>query len=191
MALEFEQLYSLGTDVAAFMFYHPESLKHRAKDELDWWARDFQPEFRSGSLAAFYTGCDREFVMKFVQRPLTSTEATVVVSEADFRFDVRDQRFYWDNSDALPSEDQLDNPYEDENGWVAVASGSYRLTVYALDWFSISEAERESAGDISHFIVRMSPVDSFDGIPVPDELPWLIPSKAWHEQRLAQLSSDV
>ncbi len=188
MPLELEQLYKLGTDVAAFLFFHPESLKHRAEDEIGWWDRDFIQEFTAGTLVAFSTGTDREFTMRFVQRPLTKNEISVAVSSADFRFEVRAGRFYWDNANALPCEDQLDDAMDDENGWVHIDSGLYRLTVYALDWFSVAQSIRDSVGDISHYIVRLEPVTSFDEIPVPHEIPCLMPSFSWHENRLAQLA---
>tara|TARA_R110002167_G_scaffold348500_1_gene559869 strand:+ start:543 stop:1133 length:591 start_codon:yes stop_codon:yes gene_type:complete len=190
MDLEFEKLYKLGTDVAAFLFFDPDLLSHRAEEKnIAWWSDDFRQEFSQGTLAAFCTGSDGQFTMKFVQRPLSQVEREVLVSSGSFRFVVRNGRFYWDNSNGLPCEDQLDDPHDDENGWVAIENGQYKLTVHALDWYSVSDSKRELAGDISHYIVELERAGEWGDIAIPEQLPWLMPSKQWHEQRLQQLNS--
>ena len=107
MSLEWNKLYKLGTDVAGFVFFHPARLAHRMNDPIGWWDKDFAEEFRAGWLVAFSTGSDGTFTLKFVRRPLTAVEEKVLVAKECFRYDVRDGRLYWDNSDCLPSEDQF------------------------------------------------------------------------------------
>jgi hypothetical protein len=189
MALEWDNLYSLGTDVAAFMFFHPARLAHRKASPIDWWSNDFAEEVRAGLLVAFTIGSDGTRTMKFVRRPLSASEERALVTSASFRYLVQDGRVYWDNSDALPSDDQLNNAEEDQNGWIELPNGPYRVTVNALDWFSIPDAEREAEADISHYVVRFEPVTSLDEVPVPTALPELIASKSWHRSRQEQ-SSD-
>ena len=191
MSLEWDKLYKLGTDVAGFLFFHPKRLEHRKGDPIAWWTSDFQQEFLSGRLVAFSTGSDGTFTMKFVRRPLTPVENKVLVVKECFRYDVQDGRLYWDNSDNLPSEDQLSNAEDDAEGWLELPNGRYRFTVHALDWYSISDAEREAEADISHYVVRLEEVASFEDIPVPGTLPWLLASKQWHEKRIAQQPTDA
>jgi hypothetical protein len=125
-----------------------------------------------------------------VRRPLTAVEERVLVVQEAFRYDVRDGRLYWDNTNCLPSEDQAEEAEDDEHGWLELADGPYRVTVHALDWFSIPDAEREAEADISHYVVRFEPVSSVEGIRVPTDLPWLLASKSWHEKRAAQRSAS-
>jgi hypothetical protein len=121
--------------------------------------------------------------MKFVRRALTPAEEKVLVVKECFRYDVRDGRLYWDNTNCLPSEFQLDNAEDDQHGWLELPNGHYRLTVHALDWFSISKEERDAETDISHYVVRFEPVTSLEEIPVLTETPWLVPSKSWYAKR--------
>ena len=190
MSLDWDKLYKLGTDVAGFALYHPTRLAHRKDDAIGWWADDFADEFRAGRLVAFCTGSDGTFTLKFVRRPLTAVEERVLVVQEAFRYDVRDGRLYWDNTNCLPSEDQAEEAEDDEHGWLELADGPYRVTVHALDWFSIPDAEREAEADISHYVVRFEPVSSVEGIRVPTDLPWLLASKSWHEKRAAQRSAS-
>lgn len=177
MSIEWEKLYKLGTDVAAFMFFDPELLQHRLEDDHDWWSINPEQEFLEGTLAAFHTGSDGQFTMKFIQRPLSPLEKKVLVSQSSFRFVVRNERFYWGNSDSLPSDDQLYDANDDENGWISIPNGNYYLTVYALDWFSIPESERKKAVDISHYLVGLHDVSAWNDSPIRNEIPWLSPSK--------------
>jgi hypothetical protein len=183
-------LYKLGTDVAGFLFFHPARLAHRKDDPTGWWGDDFEQEFRAGRLVAFCTGSDGTFALKFVRRPLTLAEEKVLVAKECFRYDVRDGRLYWDNADHLPCEDEFENAEDDEHGWLELPNGPYRVTVHALDWFSIPEAEREAEPAISHYVVRFEAVASLEEVPVPKELPWLLASKSWHEKRIAEQSAS-
>lgn len=186
MSLEWDRLYKLGTDAAGFVFFHPDRLAHRKKSPIGWWMDDFAEEFRTGRLIAFGTGTDGAFTMKFVRRPLTPAEEKVLVVRESFRYDARDGRLYWDNSSCLPSQGQSAKAEDDPEGWLDVPSGLYRVTIHALDWYSIPEEEREAEEDISHYIARFEVVPSLEGIPVPEELPWLLASKEWHDKRRAE-----
>lgn len=190
MSLEWEKLYKLGTDVAGFVFFHPDRLAHRKNDPLGWCWDDFTEEFRAGRLVAFCTGSDGKFTIKFVQRPMIPAEERVLVVKEYFRYDVRDGRLYWDNTNCLPCEDRFDNAEDDEHGWLELPNGPYRVTVHALDWFSIPEADREAEVDISHYPVRFEAVSSLEDVSVPREIPWLLASKSWHETRCAQQSAS-
>jgi hypothetical protein len=186
MSLEWEQLYMLGTDVAGFALYHPDRLAHRSDSPLGWWDEAAE-EFRTGRLVAFCTGSDGTFTLKFVQRPLSVAEEKALVVSQAFRYLVEDGRLYWDNTDCLPSEDQFERAEEDEEGWLVLPNGRYRVTVCALDWFTdLSDTEREAAGDISHYVVRVEPVPSFQDVPAPESAPWLQASKSWHAKWVEQ-----
>lgn len=186
MSLEWDKLYKLGTDVAGFVFFHPAQLAHRKNAPTGWWSNDFEEEARAGRLVAFCTGKDGTFTMKFVQRPLTPTEEKVLVVKESFRYEVRDGRLYWDNTNCLPNDFLFDNAEDDKNGWLELPNLPYRVTVHALDWFSIPKEEREAEADISHYVVRFEAVSSLDDIPVPKKLPWLVPSKLWRKKQSAQ-----
>jgi hypothetical protein len=189
MSLEWDKLYKLGTDVAGFLFFHPVHLAHRKDDPTGRWGDDFAEEFGAGRLVAFCTGKDGTFTMKFVRRPLTPAEERVLVVKESFRYEVLEGRVYWDNGNCLPCQDRFDNAEDDKNGWLELPNGLYRVTVHALDWFTIPDAERKAARDISHYLVRFESVSSLEDIPIPKELPWLLPSKSWHEARIAQQSA--
>src|SRR5262249_17102333 len=156
------------------------------EDPIDWWFNDFQKEFQAGRLIAFSTNSDGVFTLKFVQRPLTATETKALIVKESFRYEVKNGRIYWDNTDHLPSDDQLDEAQDDPEGWLELPNGRYKVTAHSMDWFSIPDAEREAEKDISHYIIQFEKVASFDDIPVSLTLPWLPPSKSWYEQRMAQ-----
>ena len=80
----------------------------------------------------------------------------------------------------------IERAEDDPHGWLELSNGRYRVTVHALDWFSLPDAGREATGDISHYIVRVEPVSSFRGVPAPKSAPWLLASKSWHAKRAAQ-----
>lgn len=190
MSLEWEQLYKLGTDVAGFALYHPGRLAHRNEAPLGWWD-EAEEEFRTGRLIAWCTGSDGTFTLKFVQRLLSLLEKKALVTSQAFRFLVEDGRLYWDNTDCLPSEDRHQSAEEDEYGWLELPNGKYRFTVHAFDWFSISDAERKAGGDISHYVVQVESVSSFDGVPAPASAPWLLASKSWHAKRVKEQQGDT
>ena len=158
MSLEWDRLYKLGTDVAGFVLFHPARLAHRKGDPLGWWMDHFEEEFRAGRLVAFCTGSDGTFTLKFVRRPLTTAEKRVLVAKESFRYDVQDGRLFWDNTNCLPSDEQFSNAEDDPHGWLELPNGPYRVTVHALDWFSIPDADREAEADISHYVVRFETV---------------------------------
>lgn len=190
MGIEWDGLYKLGTDVSGFVFFHPDSLSHREDDPTGWWWDDSSDEFQSGRLVAFSTGTDGTFTIKFIRRLLTAIEERALVVQQAFRYEVSHGRFYWDNTDCLPSEDRSSNAEDDLEGWLHLPNGPYRVTVYALDWFSIPDVEREAEMDISHYLVRIESVSSLNDIPVPPTLPWLVASKQWHEKRLSEMQID-
>src|SRR5207245_782002 len=115
MSLGWDKLYKLGTDVAGFVFFHPARLEHRKSDPLGWCWDDFGEEFRAGRLVALCTGSDGIFTVKFVRRPLTPAEERVLVVKASFRYGVLEGRLYWDNTNCLPSEDQVENAEDDQH----------------------------------------------------------------------------
>jgi hypothetical protein len=45
MGRNWDNLYKLGTDVAAFMIFYPGRLAHRKAAPIDWWSNDFAEEF--------------------------------------------------------------------------------------------------------------------------------------------------
>ena len=190
MGLEWEKLYELGTDAAGFLFYHPARLAHRKNSPIGWWMDDAAEEFRAGRLVAFGTGSDGIFTLRFIRRPLTPAEEKVLVVRESFRYDGRDGRLYWDNGTCLPCEDQLEDAEDDREGWLGLPAGAYRVTVHALDWFSVPEAERLADPDIAHYMVRFEPVASLEDVPAPGELPWLLPSKPGHQRRAAEHSES-
>lgn len=190
MSLEWDKLYKLGTDVAGFALYHPARLIHRKDAPIGWWGHDFAEEFRTGRMVAFCTGSDGTFTTKFVKRPLTPTEERALVVKECFRYDARDGRLYWDNTNCLPSEDSFEDAKDDIHGWLELPNGPYRVTVHAMDWFSIPDAERKAEADIAHYLVRFEPVPSLQDIPIPQEMPWLLASKSWHAKRIEQLSAS-
>jgi hypothetical protein len=174
--------------VSAFVFFDDKALAHRKEDPIDWWATDARAELEAGRLVAFCTGSDGTFTLKLVQRPLTASERRALISQESFRLQIDHGRIYWDNTDHLPSEDRMAKADDDPDGWLSLPNGAYRMTVHALDWFSVPTAEERAAEkDISHYVVHIEKVDALDATAVPATVPWLLASKRWHEQRNAQL----
>jgi len=179
----FDQLYQLRADSGAFLIYDSKSLAHRKNDAEDWWRTDFFKEFADGNLIAFQTSERRNFTLKFVQRKLTDVEQKALVCSHTFRCSVKNKGLYWDSADRIPHVNQQNDAADDPEGWLAIKKGEYSVTVSALDWFQdITEAEREAAGSIAHFVVQFEKASKQD-IEIPAKLPWLPPSKKYLDQR--------
>lgn len=180
--------------MAGFALYHPDRLKAWNKVDIGWWD-EAEEAYRSGRLVAFCTGTDGTFTFKFVKRKLSPIERKVLAAAQEYRYLVEDGKLYWDNTDCIPSADNryddptdepVDNAFEDSHGWLKLPNGRYRITINAMDWYSIKKAEREAEGDYTHYLVQVERVNSFREVPAPKTAPWLMQSKKWHAELLEQ-----
>ncbi|MBX9669212.1 MAG: hypothetical protein K2X93_16425 [Candidatus Obscuribacterales bacterium] len=183
MALVMEQLYQLNTEVGAFFFFDGAQLKDRESDSGNWSMTDFHKEFEAGTLFAFQTATKGNFTLKFVQRPLSDAEKKALVAQHTFFYKVHHGRLYWDNGEHLPCAEGWDEADDDPEGWLTIANGEYKVTVYSQDWFTMPEGEREAAGDISHYVVQFEQFKGKSAPAVPQFLPWLPPSTSWYNYR--------
>ncbi|MBC8134531.1 MAG: hypothetical protein H8F28_01420 [Fibrella sp.] len=150
--MKLEQTMDIGTDVASFFLFHPEDLKHRSEDPLDWYAYDFscRKEFEAGNLVAFRTGGDGGYQLRLTGGDLTDAERTRETGSWGFGYTVRHGRVLVDNGDFLPSEEARAASKVPEGQWVDVPDGDYRVTVHPI------VREDDSLPD---YVVRFEPVD--------------------------------
>ena len=87
----FSHVMFLGTDVATLFFYHPDDLKHRANNPIDWYSNSFaiSKEFEAGRIIAFSTGGDGRFSVRVTDRDLTRREQCYARGTVEFRLRIK------------------------------------------------------------------------------------------------------
>jgi hypothetical protein len=173
----------LGTDVAAFVLFHPDDLAHRAGDPIAWYGYDFawQRESRAGRLVAFGTGGDGGYALRLTTEGLTAAEAQLACQSWSFPLVVRHGRILLDNTDALPGEERMTDPAELPDQWFELDSGAYRVTVHALAWDeapgAIDAGGRVSPDAPPNYVIMFEPVADIAAVPAPATLPRLVPDR--------------
>lgn len=174
----------IGTDVAHFVLFHPEDLQHRGDHPIAWYAYDFiyGPESSAGRLIAWGTGGDGGFRVRMTTAGLHHEEQQAAGEPWQFPFIVRHGRVLLDNTDALPSREQMTPPenIEDEF-WLVLDNGAYRVGVYPID--------RSDNGELPDYVVTFAAVDTIDGIAASATPPLLEPFKGG--QARAQTSCET
>ncbi|MBC8143137.1 MAG: hypothetical protein H7Y38_17055 [Armatimonadetes bacterium] len=124
----------IGTDVASFYLFHPDDLKHRADDPLDWTWHDFscEKEFLAGNLLAFSTGADGGYQLRLTSGDLTDAERAAQTGSWEFGYTVRHGRVLVDNGDFLPSDNSRSIKKAPTEQWVEIPNGDYRVLVHPI-----------------------------------------------------------
>lgn len=123
-----------GTDVAAFMIFHPNDLQHAKYWPIAWYADHFiySKESEAGKLIAWDTGMDGSFELRLTMDGLTRKEKSKAGAQYDFPITVRHNRLFVDNSDCLPGDQQMYDAADYEDAWYDIPNGDYVATVTAI-----------------------------------------------------------
>ncbi|WP_413988582.1 DUF6386 family protein [Labrys okinawensis] len=187
-----EKTILLGTDVAAFVLFHPDDLAHRAQDPLDWYSYDFAygRESAAGRLIAFCTGSDGGYAIRLTTRDLTPAEAADACPSWSFPLIVRHGRILLDNTDALPSDEQMRDLSSIGDRWFELGNGAYRVTVHPIECPDPANSARE-AGTISpNYVIQFQPVGDITGIPVAPTPPDIRPDRDWTPRLLDNAANE-
>ncbi|WP_026869084.1 hypothetical protein [Inquilinus limosus] len=174
---------AIGTDVAAFVLFHPDDLAHRKDDPIAWYAYGFawQRESRAGRLVAFGTGADGGYGLRLTTEGLTAAEAPLACQSWSFPLAVRHGRILLDNTDALPGEEQMTDPAGLPEQWFELDSDAYRVTVHALAWKeapgAVGADGRVSPDAPPDYVVVFEPVADIAAVPVAAAMPRLLPDR--------------
>lgn len=183
-----EKTVQLGTDVAAFALFHPDDLGHRAKDPLEWYSYDFayRRESAAGRLIVFFTGGDGGYRLRLTTGELTAGEAANACASWTFPLRVRHGRVLLDNTDALPSADQVSSAASLVNGWFELPNGAYAVTVQPVAW-----PDRESAATRASYVILFKAVDDIAAIATAPAPPELRPDRDWQAAPIQTFSVET
>ena len=181
---------SVSTEAATWFLFHPEDLAHRCDDPIDWWAEDFaiQKEFAAGRLIAVCTKKDGNTTIRLTNQGLTERERAYAHQSAEFRLLLQHERLYLGGGDVLPSAEQLSIEECDPSGygWITVANGHYRATVYAIAWFeepgAMDDNGYSTAQALTAYVVDLQSVTDLSETHTPGSIPVL--SSAIYDENL-------
>ena len=176
--------FTIGTDVAHFVLFHPADLAHRDDDPIAWYSYDFayQRDSRAGALIAWGTGSDGGFRIRLTTGELTAAEKQAGCASWRFPLIVRHGRVLLDNTDALPGQEQMTDP-DGADDWYQIDNGAYGVTVYPID--------RSEDAKLPDYVVVFTPVASIEGIAVAPTPPDLRPFKDWVPQPGESMASEA
>jgi hypothetical protein len=171
----------LGTDVGAFVLFHPDDLAHRAQDPLDWYCYDFAygRESAAGRLIAFGTGSDGGHVIRLTTGDLTPAEVAHACPSWSFPLIVRHGRILLDDTDALPGGGQMSDVSSIGDRWFELANGAYRVTVHPIECPDSGSPASEGAMYRPNYVIQFQPVAEITGIPVASTPPDIRPHRDW------------
>jgi hypothetical protein len=162
----------LGTDVAGFFLFHPNDMAHRARSPLAWYGYGFacRKEFEAGRMVTFCTGSDGTFAFRVTTGELSVREQRWLAASWDFRLRVRHGRVLLDNGDCLPNEDFCDTASDDDERWIDLPNGDYRVTVHAIDWGSEPGVLDKNGYALPHaltgYVIQFQRIDDIAQVPV-------------------------
>jgi ATP-dependent protease La (LON) substrate-binding domain len=183
----FDTTLCVGTDEAAWYLYHPDDLAHRNKAPSAWPSFPFavHKEFAEGNLITLRTGSDGGHLIRFTNGELTESEKQRWVDSQTFRIEVRHGCLYLDGGDSIPNGEYLrEVPRYCPDNWLILPNGKYQATVHALLWEEELETEENEENEeneestLPWYVTIFQFVESFDGVPFPDDIPVLLPERS-------------
>jgi hypothetical protein len=187
-----EKTILLGTDVAAFVLFHPDDLAHRARDPLDWYGYDFAygRESAAGRLVAFCTGSDGSYAIRLTTGDLTPAEAVDACPSWSFPLIVRHGRILLDNTDALPSDEQMKDLSSIGDHWFELDNGAYRVTVHPIECPDAGSSAREAGTIRPNYVIQFQSVADIADVPVAATPPDIRPDRDWTPRFLDNAASE-
>ncbi len=178
MSLPIERKLFLSTDIASFYIYHPDELAYRLTSPLGWMSCGFacRKEFLAGHLAGWATGSDGTYGIRLTEHPLTDREKLYCAGSWVFRLIVRFGRVLLDNGDAIPNADFPPRPpAADDDGWISLPNGDYKVTVHAIEWYSepgaVNDDGQATENSLQDYVVQFELVESIASIMVNSSAP--------------------
>ena len=181
------QSIEIGTDIAEFLIFHPDDLAHRAADPSDWHTYSFayRKESAAGRLVAFSTNEDGGYLIRMTTGKLTATEARYAGASWIYPLIVKHGRVYLDNGNAIPSEENVDDPERFPKQWFSLPNGHYQVQVQA-----ISRSLPGAPESLPDYVVSFSPVDDISAIAIADHTPDLREEPNWKAKPSISSDSD-
>lgn len=154
------------TDVAAFLFFHPDDLENHSQDPIAWYMQDFRygPASRAGKIFGFCCSGDMTADFRLTRGELTARESAAACAGAAFYYHCRHGRVYLDNSDALPGQEKMEEA-DDAGRWFDLPLGEYRVQITPMQWET--EADYQQGPD---FVVQFLPWAE-EGAPILADTP--------------------
>ena len=175
----------VSTDSASWFLFHPEDLKHRDKDPINWWTYDFAigSEFAAGTIIGVTTGGDGSYGVRLTDEGLTEREKKYVVKSQSFRLKVRHSRLLIDGGYVLPCE-YGEEVAEDSDDWISIPNGDYQVIVYALAWYeelgSVDQEGMATEKALPAYIAVFEAVQNLNTVEIPRSIPQLDPTRPEH-----------
>ncbi len=157
----------IGTDVATFVFFHPDDVQAHEHSPIAWYAYSFcyQPLNQQGLLFGLDVGGDGGYDFRLTTEDLTEREKVAQVAGCEFVYHCRHGSIFVDNTDGLPGQEKMHEPKELPDYWFDLEEGYYRVVVTPLAWES--DEDYQQGPD---FVVQFFPIDdvaSYQAAPTP------------------------
>ncbi|RVV98826.1 hypothetical protein EKE94_07980 [Mesobaculum littorinae] len=157
--MSFNRKLSLGTDVAHFFIFDPETLGYAATWPIDWYDTPAVWQHVSGAehMVAWCTGGDGGYAIRLTTEGLTEDEKQLAGASWTFPLNSTG-RVLIDGGDLLPNEDRsFDTPQDDQ--WIELAPGPWHVTVTAIEWTAADLPEEQAAKLFANYVVSLTPAD--------------------------------
>jgi hypothetical protein len=188
----FSQVLWVETDATTWFLFHPQNLVHRQADPCGWWGYDvaIEKEFEAGNLLAVRTGEDGDFPIRFTNQTLTSRERTYATYSKKFRLRVSQDHLFLDGGYAMTCNQPTESSEDFPEQWLAVPSGNYEATVYAIDWTkepgAVDQRGNATEKALSSYVVVLKPIADLKAIVPPKSVPNLHPDDPSDNSNVAQ-----
>ena len=154
---------SIGTDVAAFVLFHPDDLVFASEWPIAWYSMPqiWKRESEARRLVCWQTGGDGGYVIRVTTGALTDRETTYSAASWTFEYEVRHGKVFVDNTDGLPGEEKMIEPSETPDQWVDIDNGNYHVKVTAIEWTAEPDADAKTGTDdeLASYVVQFMPAE--------------------------------
>lgn len=155
------------TDNGLITLFDPTDLRHHRAEPANWYrqAFAFRTDLATGRFAAVLTDADGRFAVRVTSAPLSARERAVGGPQATLRLRVQNRRLLLAGGDAWPSRALARPPALEDERWLSVPDGDYRVTITALG---------DEHPDLHDFIFQLEAVDSIDDVAYAPGMPQLV-----------------
>lgn len=157
--MSFNRKLGLGTDIAHFFLFDPETLDYAVTWPIDWYDKPavWQHVSRAEHMVAWCTRSDGGYAIRLTTDGLT--EAEKPLAGASWTFPLNSTgRVLIDGGDLLPTQDRAFATPQDAQ-WIELAPGPWHVTVTAIEWTAADLPEEEAAKVFANYVVSFTPAN--------------------------------
>ena len=158
---EFSEQRRIDVEAAHILIFHPDDMVHTVAWPIAWYCDSavYPHESEAQRLIAWCTMGDSVHDVRLTNGALTEREKAYAGPSWTFPYRVRHGRVFLDNSDVLPSQEQMASAEERSQYWVDVPNGDYAVSITAVDWTREPGADEEGFDALPDYVVQFAPMD--------------------------------